>query len=556
MVSFRVKPVWKPDGLEREIELLPRRRRPIVQLVLMSLASSLVWAASLAAMVPTVMLGRDSSLQLRSSKMPLRVLPKCIPQLRVPNQPPKKRVPQTISEGRRLVKIESLMDIAELMKELKFEEARAGGGTLGPKGKRKLRLTKWAQRTPQDDHEGAYGQITEYGGQIARWLPDVFSESRVWKDPLVADDLAMLFDAFSSDLEQELMPVVVYGLKKALETASLHQTAIVLEAMATARHTYDEAYKVVGELGSLQCLDAPEDEVAEFGFALALASQRISKQCYLRLKEGMQSLRSIPGIRVRLLAWAVSEAGTELPDILGKPPGEVEPDLAEHIWSTCSTLASSPGNRIISGWPLPIVEVQNVLPDMQSLINLANSNDLWRPSARRGGIGEDAGKPMEGFPWTALLSSPSHRSDPSALAFRQWVANSFQAPLAHVEAVRLIRYRQGEAPKMARSDARAATDNSLWLSGQRLVTVMLQLNEISLQDGGETFFPNLQEGEGMKIPAVGGSALLWPTVDRNGNPTDLTDRMALPLSTDTVKYVALTWLRVGPAPGEEGGAPA
>ena len=168
MVSFRVKPVWKPDGLEREIELLPRRRRPIVQLVLMSLASSLVWAASLAAMVPTVMLGRDSSLQLRSSKMPLRVLPKCIPQLRVPNQPPKKRVPQTISEGRRLVKIESLMDIAELMKELKFEEARAGGGTLGPKGKRKLRLTKWAQRTPQDDHEGAYGQITEYGGQIAR----------------------------------------------------------------------------------------------------------------------------------------------------------------------------------------------------------------------------------------------------------------------------------------------------------------------------------------------------------------------------------------------------
>ena len=29
--------------------------------------------------------------------------------------------------------------------------------------------------------------------------------SGVWKDPLVADDLAMLFDAFSSDLEQELM---------------------------------------------------------------------------------------------------------------------------------------------------------------------------------------------------------------------------------------------------------------------------------------------------------------------------------------------------------------
>lgn len=32
-----------------------------MQLVLMSLASSLVWAASLAAMVPTAMLGSDSS---------------------------------------------------------------------------------------------------------------------------------------------------------------------------------------------------------------------------------------------------------------------------------------------------------------------------------------------------------------------------------------------------------------------------------------------------------------------------------------------------------------
>lgn len=100
---------------------------------------------------------------------------------------------------------------------------------------------------------GAYGKITEYGGQIARllpaashhvgvqpfktsfdhivlqrnshcsnfdhpvraspieskiadrgWLPDVLSGNRVWKEQLVAEDLAMLFDAFEVDLEQEL----------------------------------------------------------------------------------------------------------------------------------------------------------------------------------------------------------------------------------------------------------------------------------------------------------------------------------------------------------------
>lgn len=123
-----------------------------------------------------------------------------------------------------------------------------------------------------------------------------------------------------------------------------------------------------------------------------------------------------------------------------------------------------------------------------------------------------------------------------------------------METVRLIRYRPGEAPKTARSDLRPAEDSSLWLSGQRLVTVMLQLNDISAHDGGETLFPNLQEGEGMKIGLQAGSALIWPTVDRDGSPTDLTQRMALP--TEGTKYVALTWLRVGPAPGETGGAPA
>ena len=38
------------------------------------------------------------------------------------------------------------------------------------------------------------------------WLPDVLSGNRVWKEPLLAEDLAMLFDAFEADLETELVP--------------------------------------------------------------------------------------------------------------------------------------------------------------------------------------------------------------------------------------------------------------------------------------------------------------------------------------------------------------
>ena len=40
--------------------------------------------------------------------------------------------------------------------------------------------------------------------EFSGWLPDVLSGNRVWKEPLVAEDLAMLFDAFEPDLDTEL----------------------------------------------------------------------------------------------------------------------------------------------------------------------------------------------------------------------------------------------------------------------------------------------------------------------------------------------------------------
>ena len=70
-------------------------------------------------------------------------------------------------------------------------------------------------------------------------------------------------------------------------------------------------------------------------------------------------LRSMPGSRVRLLAWAASEAGRPLPDLLGEAPGKVDADLAQHVWSTSSQLARQ--GQLWQGWPLPLVEVSQVL---------------------------------------------------------------------------------------------------------------------------------------------------------------------------------------------------
>ncbi|CAE7547687.1 unnamed protein product [Symbiodinium sp. CCMP2592] len=258
-----------------------------------------------------------------------------------------------------------------------------------------------------------------------------------------------------------------------------------------------------------------------------------------------------------------------------KVPG----DLAEHVWSTCSSVASETKrhscsgnklnlptgprpvggivaqskmscsdvcrypshhmagwNKLVAGWPLPIVEASGVLSELQmtSLVDLADENDLWRPSARRGGAA------LEGSPWTALLSSPEHRDHPTARALRQWTAELFKAPMENVEAVRLIRYRQGEGALAAHADARPDGDTSLWLSGQRLATVMLQLGALPDGAGGDLLFPLLEEGGGKQVALQPGSALVWPTIDRDGHPEKRAARQALPLQLDATKYVAMT----------------
>ncbi|CAK9011526.1 Hypothetical protein SCF082_LOCUS11133, partial [Durusdinium trenchii] len=58
-------------------------------------------------------------------RVPLRVTLREV--THVPSRPLKTRVKQTISAGRRLKKIENLMDMAESMLEVKIEEARSGG---------------------------------------------------------------------------------------------------------------------------------------------------------------------------------------------------------------------------------------------------------------------------------------------------------------------------------------------------------------------------------------------------------------------------------------------
>ena len=133
------------------------------------------------------------------------------------------------------------------------------------------------------------------------------------------------------------------------------------------------------------------------------------------------------------------------------------------------------------------------------------------------------------------------------------------------------RYRQGEGALAAHADARPEHDTSLWLSGQRLATVMLQLGALPDGAGGDLLFPLLEEGRGKQVGSCWtrkppnlvtmplrsstqchdsgtsdqvalqpGSALVWPTTDRDGQPDKRAARKALPLQTAATKYVAMT----------------
>lgn len=264
----------------------------------------------------------------------------------------------------------------------------------------------------------------------------------------------------------------------------------------------------------------------------------------------------------RWLAWSCAEFGLQLPTLFGRAPVGVEPDIGRTTWASISRLASSvPGALMLSMDPAPVVSVPKAVePTVATeLLRLAEVDRLWRPSARKAGSLAGAGEAIAGRPWSALLDRQEHKFNPSVNALRLQVADMLDVPCEHVEAVRLIRYRDGDASGPAHADSRPEDDPSLWLSGQRTVAVLIHLDEPEHGTGGEVVFPHLSSGSGdgaLHVAPQAGTAIVWPTVDFNGVPETRVARQALPLlGAGAVKHIAITWVRSGPAPGQPGGMP-
>lgn len=462
-------------------------------------------------------------------------------------------VRQKLPPGRRLLKIDYLRDVVNEIKEMIQQEIEKKD-EYNYANKRTFRKTKLVKLMSENINRpfgsSSYQDSMAKSGELARWLPDVISINGIWEEPLEAQNLVRLFETFTSDVEEQVEPTVSAAFRSALLHAQLREISELLQALATANVPFTKPYEAVGEHAARRCASCAREDLEVFGWALASMKESVTHEnCAEALKMGMaKHMSKIPSDHIRLIAWSCAEAGEQIPDLFGFPPFDVYEIDAQQTWSSCSQLAALESGRLLAGFPLPVITVdQAVAPDVTaSLVTLANDKNLWRPSARQGVSSGNQGDAVGGRPWTALLASPDLQTHPAVVALRQWTAMAFTVSLQQVEDVRLVRYRQGEVPAGEHPDARPPSDPSLWLRGQRMAAVMFSLNDLPAGSGGETHFSRVGfEGEGgLKVPALSaGSALVWPTVRADGFPEEKAARCALPVLSDDVKYVAMTWVR-------------
>lgn len=353
---------------------------------------------------------------------------------------------------------------------------------------------------------------------------------------------------------------------QALPSCDLRGQSLLMQAMAIAEVASPMAWFHLGEYVALKSgqdnLEEDIDTLTELAGAVSMVSELAGQEALERVEAGLKyRFGELSELSQRLLAWSVAEFGVPMQSVFGKPPFRIPEEDAKEVWGVFNELVAQPGVTTLCTYPVPLIQLKEALsPEVtEGLLRLADKESLWQPSARQGPGSPDPGAAVAGRPWSSLLSKPMHKEQFPVFAARSWVAEVFDIPVEFVEAIRLIRYRAGEAPSGVAADARPPSDASLWLSGQRVAAVMIQLRDIPDGAGGEIVFPQLGfAGEGgIRVPpAAAGSVLVWPTVDIAGKPESATARTALPVTKEgVVKYVAMTWIRLGPAPGEEGGAP-
>ncbi|CAE8648589.1 unnamed protein product [Polarella glacialis] len=149
----------------------------------------------------------------------------------------------------------------------------------------------------------------------------------------------------------------------------------------------------------------------------------------------------------------------------------------------------------------------------------------------------------------SIFNQQGTATHPLVLDIRRRAALLAGQPIGHCESLNLVRYEEGEQHKphydyVQEVDVRFAVGrpepslDSMLLGGQRFCTVLLYLSSAAEDQGGETAFGEL----GLKVRPEIGAALIWPNVQKDGQPEPRTVHGSLPLRYGE-KLVVNAWLR-------------
>jgi prolyl 4-hydroxylase len=124
-------------------------------------------------------------------------------------------------------------------------------------------------------------------------------------------------------------------------------------------------------------------------------------------------------------------------------------------------------------------------------------------------------------------------ADPLVRATIFRAASLFGLPITHAESFSLTRYRHGEYYK-------AHLDHDGTMKADRLYTLLIYLNDLSVEDGGGTLFDKLN----LIAHPVCGRAVLWVNSDLDKKARGESVHSSLPVLTEGAeKWVAQLWFR-------------
>ncbi|CAJ1420985.1 unnamed protein product, partial [Effrenium voratum] len=204
------------------------------------------------------------------------------------------------------------------------------------------------------------------------------------------------------------------------------------------------------------------------------------------------------------------------------------------------------GAQPLSQSPVPVLRMSDALSESvcQELIRRADVEELWENSTVVSSNLHQASLQHVRTSATATFNMPHHEEDELISGIRSWAAQQLQLPVEFVEPLQIARYSRGQEYKR-HFDWRASSFNGLWIFGQRVATILVYLNTMPEGAGGETEFHKVN----VKVRPVLGSAVIWPNVDADGQPSRDTLHLANPVLQDGItKYALNIWITNQPYP--------